>query len=75
MKDYNVLSAQGITDEEMLKTNGGPAKFAGTSRVNTWMIQKVFRDNLEAGMSREEANVRRVEAQKTVKYVKELRGY
>jgi len=75
MKNYNVLSAQGITDIDMLETNGGPVKYAGTPKINSWMIQKVYKDNLESGMSREEANIRRVEAQKTVKYVKQQRGY
>tara|TARA_R110002167_G_scaffold146738_1_gene338302 strand:- start:1398 stop:1631 length:234 start_codon:yes stop_codon:yes gene_type:complete len=74
-KDYNVMSAQGITDVEMLKENGGSEKFAGTPRVNTFMVNKVYKDNLKAGMSSKEANVRRIEAQRLVKEVKEWRGY
>lgn len=74
-KDYNVMSAQGMTDAEILEANGGPANYAGTPKVNTFMVNKVFNDNLKAGMSRNEANVRRVEAQKLVKNVKEWRGY
>lgn len=69
------MSAQGMTDTEMLEVNGGPAKFAGTPKVNTFMINKVFKDNLAAGMSKNEANVRRVAAQKLVKDTKEWRGY
>ena len=74
-KDYNVLSAQGISDVEMLEANEGPVKYAGTPRVNTFMVQKTYKDNISAGMSREEANTRRVEAQKLVKSVKDQRGY
>lgn len=74
-KDYNVMSAQGMTDVELLKANGGPEKFAGTSKVNTFMVNKVYQDNLKAGMSKAEANVRKVEAQKLVKATKEWRGY
>ena len=69
------MSAQGMTDAEILEANGGPANYAGTPKVNTFMVHKVFNDNLKAGMSRNEANVRRVEAQKLVKNVKEWRGY
>lgn len=39
------------------------------------MVNKVYHDNLKAGMSNSEANVRRVEAQKLVKATKEWRGY
>ena len=74
-KDYNILSAQGISDKEMLELNGGPASYAGTPKVNTYMVQKVYKENLATGMDKKEANARRVEAQKTVKLVKEMRGY
>ncbi len=74
-RDYNVMSAQGITDVEMLKANDGPEKYAGTPRVNTFMVNKVYQDNLKAGMSKNEANVRRIEAQRLVKEVKGWRGY
>ena len=74
-KDYNVMSAQGMTDAELLKANGGPEKFAGTPKVNTFMVNKVYHDNLKAGMSKAEANVRKIEAQKLVKATKDLRGY
>jgi|TARA_B110000211_G_C13803884_1_gene431806 hypothetical protein len=75
MKDYNVMSHQGITDKEMLLANGGPEKFAGTSKVNTFMVNKVYHENIESGMPKKEANIRRVEAQKLVKATKEWRGY
>ena len=74
-RDYNVMSAQGITDVEMLKANDGPEKYAGTPKVNTFMVNKVYKDNLKAGMSSKEANVRRAEAQRLVKEVKGWRGY
>jgi hypothetical protein len=74
-RDYNVMSAQGITDVEMLEANGGPEKYAGTTKVNTFMVNKVYKDNLEAGMPSKEANVRRIEAQRLVKEVKGWRGY
>jgi len=74
-KDFNVSSAQGISDKEMLEANGGPMKFAGTPKVNTFMINKVYKENLEAGMDKREANMRRVEAQKLVKEIKLERGY
>ena len=74
-KDYNVSSAQGISDKEMLEANGGPMKFAGTPKVNTYMINKVYKDNLDAGMGKREANLRRVEAQKLVKEIRLQRGY
>ena len=37
-KDYNVLSAMGITDLDLLKEHSGPEKYAGTPMCNTWMI-------------------------------------
>ena len=74
-RDYNVMSAQEITDVEMLKANGGPEKYAGTPKINTFMVNKVYKDNLKAGMSSKEANVRRTEAQRLVKEVKGWRGY
>lgn len=69
------MSAHGITDVELLKENGGPEKFAGTPKVNTFMVNKVYHDNLKAGMSRAEANLRKIEAQKLVKATKHWRGY
>ena len=74
-RDYNVMSAQVITDVEMFKANGGPEKYAGTPKINTFMVNKVYKDNLKAGMSSKEANVRRIEAQRLVKEVKGWRGY
>ena len=74
-RDYNVMSAQGITDVEMFKANGGPENYAGTPKINTFMVNKVYKDNLKAGMSSKEANVRRIEAQRLVKEVKGWRGY
>ena len=47
----------------------------GTPKVNTFMVNKVYKDNLKAGMSSKEANVRRIEAQRRVKEVKGWRGY
>ena len=55
--------------------NGGPEKFAGTPKVNTFMVNKVYHDNLKAGMPKAEANVRKIEAQKLVKATKDWRGY
>ncbi len=75
MKDYNVMSHQGMTDKELLAANGGPEKFAGTPKVNMFMVNKVYQDNLKAGMSKKEANIRKLEAQKLVKATKEWRGY
>jgi len=74
-KDYNIMSAQGISDKEMLEAHGGPAKFAGTPKVNTYMINKTYKDNLESGMDKREANERRVKAQQVVKAIKQERGY
>jgi len=75
VKDHNLMSHQGITDKEMLLENGGPEKYAGTPKVNTFMINKVHKDNLKAGMSKKEANIRKLEAQRTLKSVKAWRGY
>ena len=74
-KDYNVMSGQGISDVEMLEAHDGPANFAGTPKVNTYMVNKTFKDNLASGMDKREANIRRVEAQKVVKAIKDQRGY
>lgn len=74
-KDYNIMSAQGISDVEMLEAHGGPAKYAGTPKVNTYMINKTYEDNLAAGMDKREANMRKVKAQKVVKAIKDERGY
>ncbi len=59
----------------MLKAHSGPANYAGTPKVNSFMIMKAYKDNVASGMNRREANVRRIEAQKLVKNVKEQRGY
>lgn len=74
-KDFNVLSAQGISDVEMLKAHKGPASYAGTPKVNSYMIMKAYKDNVASGMNKREANVRRIEAQKLVKNVRSQRGY
>jgi len=74
-KDYNIMSAQGISDKEMLEAHGGPANYAGTPKVNTYMVNKTYKDNLDAGMDRKEANMRKVKAQQVVKAIKNERGY
>tara|TARA_R110002072_G_scaffold88192_3_gene198619 strand:+ start:5313 stop:5561 length:249 start_codon:yes stop_codon:yes gene_type:complete len=74
-KDHNILAHKGYTDEYMLKDSGGPAKLAGTPRVNSWMINNEFRENKKSGMSIKECNELRSAAQRTVAEVKRQRGY
>jgi hypothetical protein len=75
IKDHNILSAQGITDLELLKTHGGPEKYAGTPMCNTWMINNEYRENIKAGVPVRECNRLKNDAQRTVAEVKRMRGW
>lgn len=74
-KDYNILSHKGYTDEYMLKECGGPAKLAGTPRINSWMINNEYRENKKSGIPIDKCNALRSMAQQNVAQMKKERGY
>ena len=75
IKDHNILSAQGITDLELLKTHGGPEKYAGTPMCNTWMINNEYKENLKVGTPVKECNALRNQAQQTLADIRRARGW
>ena len=75
IKDHNILSAQGITDLELLKEHGGPEKYAGTNKCNTWMINNEYKENLKVGTPVKECNALRSQAQQTLADIRRARGY
>ena len=74
-KDYNVLSAMGITDSDLLKEHSDPEKYAGTPMCNTWMINNEYKENQKAGIPIKECNQLKNQAQRTVAEVRRMRGY
>jgi hypothetical protein len=74
-KDHNILSAMGITDIELLREHGGPEKYAGTNKCNTWMINNEYKENLAAGIPVKECNALKRDAQKTLAEVRFMRGF
>jgi hypothetical protein len=74
-KDHNILAHKGYTDEYMLKECGGPAKLAGTPRINSWMINNEYKQNKEAGIPIDRCNALRSMAQQNVAQIKRERGY
>jgi hypothetical protein len=74
-KDHNILSHMGITDLELLKEHGGPEKYAGTPKCNTWMINNEYKENLKAGITVKECNALRNQAQRTVSDIRKARGW
>ncbi len=90
VKDYNVMSEYGVKDTDYLEM-GLPEELVGTSKINDWMIDKVYEDNLrneteanlKAGMDSKEAIKRATqaakegknEAKRNVFMVQQARGY
>jgi hypothetical protein len=74
-RDHNILSHMGITDLELLREHGGPEKYAGTNKCNTWMINNEYKENLKAGTPVKECNALRNQAQQTLADIRRARGY
>ena len=48
MKDYNIMSEYGTKDQDFVDEFGMPQEFVGTPRVNEYMIDKMYEDNIRA---------------------------
>ena len=46
--NYNMMALQGydVDDEDYSKMYGMPSELAGTSEVNTWMLDHVYQKNI-----------------------------
>jgi uncharacterized protein YneF (UPF0154 family) len=91
MKDHNIMSESGITDQEFVSKHNVPEELAGTPEINEWMINKVYEQNIQSeyeravkgGMSgaKAKARARKVadngkrQGRKTISEVKKARGY
>jgi len=91
MKDYNIMSLEGITDQDYVDSFGVPQELANTPKINDWMINDTYEKNLtmeyeaalKSGRSEDEAKRwankvainGRNESRKLLKKVKKLRGY
>ena len=91
MKEHNIMSLEGITDQEYVDNFGVPSELANSASINDWMINDTYEKNLTAeyeaaikeGRNENEAkqwankvaNQGRSEARKLLKKVRKARGY
>jgi hypothetical protein len=91
MKEHNIMSESGVTDQEYVNKHGVPPELAGTPEINDWMVNKVYDQNFQAeyeratigGMSEEKATSRarkvadkgKRQGKKTISEIKKTRGY
>jgi len=91
MQEHNIMSLEGITDQEYVDNFGAPQELVNTPAINEWMINDTYEQNLtaeyeaaiDAGSNQNEAkqwankiaNNGRNEARKLLKKVRKARGY
>jgi hypothetical protein len=91
MQEHNIMSLEGITDQEYVDNFGVPQELVNTPAINEWMINDTYEKNLtaeyeaaiEAGSNQNEAkqwankvaNNGRNEARKLLKKIRKARGY
>jgi len=89
--DYNILSEFGTTDQEYVNDHGAPQDLVGTPKINDWMVEKMYTQNIEAeyeaaintGASKQEAMSRakkiaekgKASARGMIADVRKRRGY
>jgi hypothetical protein len=90
-KNYNIMSLDGITDQEYVDMFGVPLELANTPQINKWLIDDTYSQNLDLeykhalkqGRSETEAKAwaKKVadkgkrDAQENVKNITKSRGY
>jgi len=91
MQEHNIMSLEGIKDQEYVDNFGVPQELVNTPAINEWMINDTYEQNLtaeyeaaiDAGSNQNEAkqwankiaNNGRNEARKLLKKVRKARGY
>jgi hypothetical protein len=91
MQEHNIMSLEGITDQEYVDNFGVPSELANSAAINDWMINDTYERNITAeyeaaikeGRNENEAkqwankvaNQGRSEARKLLKKVRKARGY
>jgi len=91
LRDYNIMSTDGVTDQEYVELFGVPNEIANTPKINNWLIEDTYNKNLDLeykkaikqGRTDKEAqsfaakvaNKGRKEARSNVQKVTKSRGY
>ena len=63
-----------IDDMEVVEANQLPPNVAYTPEINTIMIQKMYDENIEAGVPKDEAMELRAHSEKTIKHLLAKKG-
>ena len=90
-RDYNIMSLDGVTDQEYVDLFNVPPNVANTPEINNWLINDTYAKNLELeyntaiknGRSEQEAvkwshkvaNKGRKDARNLLKQIQNKRGY
>tara|TARA_R100001530_G_scaffold34381_1_gene26863 strand:+ start:286 stop:582 length:297 start_codon:yes stop_codon:yes gene_type:complete len=90
-RDYNIMSLDGVTDQEYVELFDVPPNVANTPEINNWLINDTYEKNLELeynaaiknGRSEQEAvkwshkvaNKGRKDARNLLNQVQQKRGY
>jgi hypothetical protein len=89
--EHNIMSLEGILDQEYVDQLGAPQELANTPAINDWMINDTYEKNLQLEYEMALANGRedreakqwaqkiadngRRESQKLLKKIRQKRGY
>ena len=68
-RNYNVIALRGgsVTDQEYVDTFGLDPALAGTPGLNDAMLEKVFNDNISAGVDEKKAMANKNKANQDIK--------
>ena len=75
-QSYNIMALRGakIDDMEVVEANQLPPNVAYTPEINTIMVQKMYDENIEAGVPKDEAMELRTHSEKTIKHLLAKKG-
>ena len=75
-KSYNYLALRGagVDDMEYVEQFGLPQEVAYTPRINDVMLDKVYEDNIAAGVTEEQATKNRAQSARDIKELLAKRG-
>jgi hypothetical protein len=75
-KDYNYLALRGagIKDEEYVEKYNLDPEIANTPKINDAMLDIVYKENIDAGITEEKAKENRTKAERDIKIMLAKKG-
>ena len=68
-RNYNIIALRGgsVSDQEYVETFGLDPALAGSPELNTAMLNRVYQENIEAGVDEKQAMQNKMNADKDIK--------